>query len=314
MKSITTCSLYKIQDSVTKLTERMLSYNEITDKVSESAIEEHIQIIKKRYTFPLKVKTINTYQNGKIVFAYNKSKAPIPSYIPCYLMVDPKTKTPIAVSNVTLLSTLNQERTNLNINTRQLYTLMQTATITLGCLNNWNAITMNQNINKTGADIYSKIFTKVLDRMFAVNLDVNKTDKIKFIAAKFFLINILEKTNEGNINTVANACTSGTASLNTLLSFGQQFPKECFSSFDKFIETLSEQVDGLGELNLRNYLDNYMRMYGVSALLALEYFPAFVHMISAMIIGANLNAEHIIENLIGKIADKFMVELSIILK
>lgn len=317
MKSITACSLYKIQDEAINLTARMTSYNEVTDKVPHQAIEEHIMTIKKRYTFPLKNKTIFLYESGKINISYNADKTQVPSYIPAYLMIDPKTKTPMAICNVTLYSKLNQDRTNLNMNTRQLYALMQTGAVTLGCFNNWNAISMNQNICKMGAEIYSKIFVKVLDRMFAVNIDVNKTDKLKFKAAEFFLKNLMGKTNENNIHSIAYSCTSGSTSLNGLMQFDKEFTDykgEAYSGFDKFIEALSEKVEGLSELNLRSYLDNYMRMYGTSALMALEYFPAFVHMLSAMVIGCNLNAEHVIENLVGRSADKFLVEVSNILK
>lgn len=317
MKSITECALYQLQNRAINITERMTNYNEITDRVNAETIDDHLQIIKKRFTFPLKTKTLSLFEAGYIQVAYNESKQPIPSYVPCYLMVNPKTKQPMAVCNVTLIGNMNRERTNLTINTRQLYTVMQTGAITLGCLNNWNAVSMNQTICKLGAEIYSKIFTKVLDRMFAINLDVNKTDILKFKSAEFFLKNVLGKTNENNIHNIAYACTSGETSLNYLNQFDSIFTDSngtAYKSFENFIEALSEKVEGLGELNLRSYLDNYMRMYGVSTLFALEYFPAFTHMISSMVIGAHLNAEHVIENLVGRLADKFIVELCNIIK
>ena len=228
MKTLLNCSLYRLQEENINITSRLTSYNEVTDKLKQSQLEDHLQIIKKRYTFPLKIKTLSLFESGRIVISYNDSKQPIPSYIPAYLITDPKTKLPISVCNVTLIGNLNKEKTNLNINTRQLYTCMQTGTILLGCLNNWNAITMNQNICKLGAEIYSKLFTKVLDRMFAVNLDVNKTDVLKFKAAEFFLKNVLEKTNENNIQNIATSCTSGKTSTNYLLQFDSEFDKNVY--------------------------------------------------------------------------------------
>lgn len=314
MKSIASCSIFQEQDKSLKLVDRIKSYDVMRDTLDLKYLTDDINTIQKRYNFPLKNKVLTDLNSGNIKPIFNKDKAPIPSSLTQWLTMDTRSGKPICVFNLTLYGIMNKDKSNFNINTRQLYTLMQSSSLTLGCMHKWNSITVNQSVLKLGASMYSKLFTKVLDRIFAVNLEPMKSDKIKYIAAKFFLINMMEKPESQTVNSIAYSCCTGGTTLNTIQMFDSTFNKESFKNFSTFIEELALKIDGFSTLTLRGYIDSYMRMYSLNALLALEYFPAFVHTVTCPIIGAHLNNEQIIESLLGKDMDKFYNEISNLIK
>lgn len=161
--------------------------------------------------------------------------------------------------------------------------------------------------------MYAKMFVKVLDRMFAVNLDNIKADKLKFIAAKFYIMKLLGKSwNESAINTALTVCSNTTR--NTILNFSKELDDAAFDRLDKVIELISEVVDGCSGLTVRAYLDTWMRLYGTSTIFALEYLPLFFHTIFSVAVGAHLNSEFVLESLLGKDIDRLYNTVSSLLR
>lgn len=312
MKSITKCFLFSMQNETLELAKKMNSYEPSSDNLSPSAIVDNLNTIQKRFNYPLKNKVIDDLKKERVIPIHNKVRVQIPSCIPAYLIVHPQTKKITSIANTTLYGVMLKDGT-LQIDNRQLYAVLQTASLTLGCYENWNSLIMNQNICKQGSMMYAKMFTKVLDKMFAL-LDPIKSDKIKFITAKFFLLNVLGKADGSNVRNMAqSACTNNT-SLSTLQSFEETFQPEDFTDLSTFLKALTVNVEGFGHLTIRTFLDSFIKMYGSSSILALEYFPAFCHMIFSALLGAHLNSEYVIVGLFGKEMDKFYNDVVLVVK
>lgn len=303
-----------MQDKALNLKNIMNAYSPNLDDLDIKAVEEDLNTIKKRYNYPLKNKTIDNLDKGLIQPIFNNERSKIPSCIPSYLIVSPKTKQPTALFNLTPYGVLTKKSGEMHIDTRQLYAMAENATITLGCFKNWNALTMNQAVLKQGAMMYSKIFCKVLDKMFALNLSVIKSDKVRYYAAKFFLINIMEKPQGSTVDSIAYNCCVGGTTMATIRNDESTFPQGAYESYETFIKALSESIEGFGNLSVRNYLDSYIKMYGPSTVMALEYFPAFCFMIFSAVVGAHLNAEFVLVNLLAKDMDKFYNDVANIVK
>jgi hypothetical protein len=314
MKSLQSCTLFQIQEKGLDIGKRIMNFSPLTDSVDLNLLQEDLHTIQKRYNYPLKIKVLNDLNVGRIQLLYNKDKSPIPVYIPNFLTIDKVKGKPVCMVNLTSYGIMNKEKTRFDINTRQLYALMQSGTMALSCYEKWIQISVNQNILRLGAIMYSKLFTKVLDRMYAVNLDPTKSDKIKYVAAKFFLYNIMGKTKSSTVDSIAYSCCNGGTTLPTIQIFNDSFNENAYENLQTFIQELALKIDGMGELNLRSYIDNYMRMYDVSTLFSLEYFPAFAHMIGCVVVGAHMNRQPVIESLLEKELDKFYTELSNIIK
>ena len=313
MKSLKDSYIYKFYEPVVHIGDQIKSLDTNADFLKLEDIEENLTIIQKRFTYSLKMQVLNELTNGNLKLMFNKEKFNLPYSMPGFLYQDSKGHI-LSVVNLNLYG-IRRSRTDLfDIENRALFALMQTGYIFLYSFKNWNSINMNQTILKTGCSIYAKLFTKVLDKMYAVNLNPIKGDKIRFAAAKFFLINIMEKTSTEIVDNMAYSVTTGQTSKSVLFSFGDEFKAESFLSFDSFILELTEKVDGIRSLTIREYLNQFMKMYGSSALFALDFFPFFCHMILSSMVGAHFNSEYVIETVVGKEVEKFYNTLSSIMK
>ena len=313
MKSLKDSYIYKFYDPVVHIGDQIKSLDTSGDFLKLEDIEENLTVIQKRFNYSLKNQVLNDLTNGNLKLMYNKDKFNLPYSMPCFLYQDSKGKV-LSVINLNLYG-VRRSRTDLfDVENRALYALMQTGYIFLYSFKNWSSINMNQTILKTGCSIYSKLFTKVLDKMFAVNLNPLKGDKIRFVAAKFFLMNIMEKSSSEIVDNMAYSVTTGQTAKTTLFAFSDEFKAESFTSFDLFIMELAERVDGLRNLTIREYINQFMKMYGSSTLFALDFFPFFCHMIFSSMVGAHFNSEYVIETVVGKEAEKFYNTLSSIVK
>ena len=309
MKPIKDTFIFKMQDKAVSIKSKMITYNPSLDDISMESIDEQILTIRKRYNYPAKNVILNDL-GITIKPIFNKERITIPSYLPSYLLVNQYSSDRaggddkiIAVVNLTNYATYDKTKENLNIDAKQLFGLLQCGEILLTCLRKWNTITINQTINKLGSQIYSRMFVKILDKMYAVNYDPIKADKIKFLAAKFFLVNMLERTNTETIDNIAySSCTNNTT-RNTINQFSEDIPTTIYNSFEHIITQLPLYIDGLHGLTVRTFLDQSMRMYGTAILFAWEYFPMFIHSVASVVIGARLVRENVLEGIIGKEAD-----------
>ena len=307
MKPIKDTFLFQMQDKSISLKSKMLSYDPVLDDVSIESIDEQLTTIKRRFNYPAKNIILDDI-SIRIKPIYNKDRITIPSYLPAYIIVNPKPTSErdrvIAIVNLTNHASKAKDSDLLNIDPKQLFCLLQAGEILLTCYDNWNSITLNQNICKNGALIYSRMFIKILDKMFAVNFDPIKADKIKFVASKFFLLNLLGRTQSETIDNMAySTCTNGTL-RNTINQFNEEFNINAYKRFDYFIQQIQLSLDGLYSLTVRTFIDQSLKMYGPSVVLAWEYFPMFIHIVSSVVIGARFTNESTLEPVLGKEADR----------
>jgi len=69
-------------------------------------------------------------------------------------------------------------------------------------------------------------------------------------------------------------------------------------------------LDGLQGLNMRGFIEMWMKTYDHSTVLALEYYPFFCHMIFSAMLNAHINAEYVIEPLVSKEVGNIYTEIS----
>ena len=310
MQLIKDTFLFEFYDKAVDLRGKMLQYSPVLDNLDKKLLEDELYTISKRYNYPIKNKVISDIESGLIVPVLNKERVKLPTALPAYLYKDQDKI--VAVVNFTNYVSKTMDDT-LHGDTRQIFACLQTGTITLGCFHKWNQIVSNQEVNKLGALMYAKMFVKVLDKMFAVNLDNIKADKLKFIAARFYIEKLLGKPwSESAMNTCLTVCSNTTR--NTIISFNNELNPKAFDRLDNLIEMISERIEGCSGLTIRAFLDTFMRMYGTSAIFALEYLPLFFHAIFSVAVGAHLNSEFMIESLMGKDIERLYNAVSNIIR
>ena len=310
MQLIKDTFLFEYFDKATDLRGKMLQYSPVLDNLDKKLMEDDLHTIAKRYNYPMKNRVIADIEAGRIVPVLNKERVKLPSSMPSYLYND-QGKVVAIVNFTNYVSKTVEDK--LHGDTRQMFACLQTGSVLLGCFEKWNQIVSNQDVNKLGALMYAKMFVKVLDKMFAVNLDNIKADKLKFIAARFYVQKLLGKPwNETALNTCLTVCSHTTR--NTIINFNNELNDKDFTKLDKLIEMIAMRIDGCSGLSIRAFLDTYMRMFGTSTLFALEYLPMFFHAIFSVAVGAHLNSEFMIESLMGKDIDKLYNVVSNIIR
>ncbi|QXN67966.1 hypothetical protein FPHOBKDP_00216 [Listeria phage LPJP1] len=278
--------------------------NTSKDVLSKDVLDQNINIINRRINYPTKNKVVGLYNSGKIIPISNKSNK-----FPSYLIVFERRYNN---QRDVLVDVSRYTNAGGEIQPKTLFGLMQQAMITYELNGNWNRFTSNTELMKNSSIAYSRLGSKIFDKMFSLNLNDFKSDFVSFILSKFYLLAMAKKNYNNTIDDIAyKACFNG-SSLSLIKEMEEGFnlsEKELYKDIFTLFDNL-KKIKGLEKLQVRSYLENYVRMYGDSTVLAIDYLPAFMHMVMSSSISANLNREAIIENTLGKFSLKTFTSFS----
>jgi hypothetical protein len=266
-----------------------------TDAVSPEKLDDNIKLIARKFNYQLKPKVLSDVNNNLVIPIYNVDKIKLPKFIPGFLWGG--SGHPVAIMNLGEVATQSKDGF-LNIDNRTLYAYLQTGTIMLACHNNWNKVSMNPGITRYASLCYAKLFGRVLDKMFAINLDGQRSDMARYCIAKFFLMFQLDRPANDMTTAIACLSTYNNTTKNTLTDCDSHFSEDAYDSFDKFIDAL-KTLPGLQTLTFRGFINEWMNMYDPSSVLALEYFPFLCHMVFSAMVLARINKEAAIENTVA---------------
>jgi len=172
---------------------------------------------------------------------------------------------------------------------------------------------MNTEVLKSSMLIYTKLFSKVLDKMYGISLNKLNVDKINYCIAKFFLHYQMEKAESDTVNNMAYLACFNDSTKRTIMGCDMSFDEDSYVDFKAFIKELST-LDGLSKLNMRAFLQEWMVLYGESTIIALEYYPLFCGMIFSSMLNGHVNKEFAIESVVAKETQQLYNELARILR
>src|SRR5699024_5753276 len=96
----------------------------------------------------------------------------------------------ISIVDLRPFSNVTRNSDDIEIYPKTLFNLLQNGLILNELVTNWRSYTNNMNIVRNSAVVYSRLTGKVMDKLFAVNIDEFKSDLVSFLLAKFFLVNL----------------------------------------------------------------------------------------------------------------------------
>ena len=150
-----------------------------------------------------------------------------------------------------------------------------------------NAVFSDKNVLENLTRIYVYMFNKaVIKSKLSFGADEFKQDAAAFLIAKFFLIHVLAKQENDTLNDYAHMATKFKTSLASLLSFED--------NADIRYDTLSDFLKTIGmaffnsSINLAEFENNWVRMYGEGMVFAVEYAPYLIHYLFAAYHGSML--------------------------
>lgn len=296
MKKITDSAIFMRVVNNQGVMDGIKNINTSKDAVTLKLLSEPLGIIEKKMIGPTKSSIMEGIKSKEIVIIYNKTLA-LPKYL----------NTIVKMENNKLISTVNitsfigsyNENTGITIYPKTLYTLLQNGFITRELVTNWNKYTNKVSIIKNLSIAYSKLFIKILDKLFAINLDDFNSDLVSYLVSKFFLINMADKVDNEVISDLAYFSCNNSSSLNLIKEQELTFTSNKFDNIITLCENIRD-VRGLNSLSVRTFTENWARMYGEPSLLAIDYFPAFMSMVYGSTLGGNLYKDTIIMNIAGK--------------
>lgn len=310
LRSINETYLFKLYDKTIGLNKTMLQMVQDGVVLVEEDLIDYIAPIERRYLFPLKNETINDFKSGKVKLLYNNKNYRLPNTVPFFLvnMGD----SIVCVVNVSNFTTVNKDGLY-KIDSKILYSLMQGGTIMGKCYQKFPAIKNRVTIIKIGSQIYSSLFSKIMNKMFSLSITPAKTDIIIFLSSMFFITNMLGRDDESLIELNKKYALDNCKDSSQLLlnDFKEKFNyQEDMKDFETFINSIARNVAGLEELTVRGFTEQYVTSYGANILMGLEYLPIFIHNLASVTVGSFLNNQNYIENIVGRDIDKLIAEFS----
>lgn len=283
-----------IQDSLTE--------GEVLTQVQ---LEEQFVLIKKYVKSALKPKILSELQSGRIKLIYAPDSVMKMSSVPFVM-----TKNNGELCANVFVSSFGNRRVDgqVNVDYRKLYALMESAYMARQFVSKYDRFKNNGAILQ-GCILYANMFAKPINKKFNLHLDKTKENYLLFLAAKFYLINVVGLTNEDIIfNTAMKACKAGNPIL--LKEADLQIDIDAFKNLGTFIEALKDDTLNLGLSTLtgRGFLENYISLYGGAAVFALEMFPYFLFVINATINSMGLVNNYSLEDLVEKQGPKILTQ------
>ena len=267
--------------------------------------------INNYYKHALKQSVLNALDEGIIrpmffpkgITAINK----IPTSIPFILTQSNGVMTSIAViDNYIQTMDMGGAKPVLIIDPAKLYTLLEAAFIARGVQLNFNAVRNKTTMYKIGTSIWAHMFTRVLYRPFALNVSPDAQNKILFLAAKYFLINILQLKDSDIVFNYAVQTANG---INPILvrQVNDAFKPEDYLNISTFIQAIARNsymiLNGIEKLTVRDYIKDFITLYSNAALFSLEHLSYFLFNLVSTVNHAHINNQVQFEEALGKSND-----------
>lgn len=166
----------------------------------------------------------------------------------------------------------------------------------------------NSGLISYGTTCFAKLFSYVID-----NLRIGAVDKIRekclYLAAVYYQLNILGKDFTDSIDAKAKSISK--LSSREIEMIDVQLDNDSFKDIFHFIRTVAKVIKA-DALNLDNFVERWLWLFGSGTQFALELFPAFSTLLTNTYCGAYLNNQKTIEKILGRDMVDFSTNLFMI--
>lgn len=154
----------------------------------------------------------------------------------------------------------------------------------------------NASLTNYGTTCFAKLFAYVID-----NLRIGAVDKVRekclYLASVYYQLNILGKDFTDSIDSKAKSISK--LSAREIEMIDVQLDNDSFKDIFHFIKTVTKVIKADG-LNLDNFIERWLWLFGPGTQFATELFPAFSTLLTNAYCGAYLNNQKTIEKILGR--------------
>lgn len=263
----------------------------------EKDLPDALLMISRNFKYAMKLRVMELYKSGKLILKMSPPHIKVPTSIPFVLFKEPSGN--IRAIIFADLYTSKLKDGTYKTDAKKLYTMMEAAAVGLGYFANYRALSKNASIMSSGADIFSSMILRVLNKKFAL-IDKTKINSVLFISSKFYLISILGLDNSEQIDNYACKNIKNVNPV-TINNINTCFKTEDYANLASFIQALANNELnklGLQELTIRGFLEAFINTYDSAAALSLELFPYFCYNVFSVLNSAYINNQYVLEDMI----------------
>ena len=285
------------------------------DGVPHEQLEDSLRAISRRFErFPLKGRALDLYTNNRVFLLSNKETVHVPIVLPGWRVAGPDGSVR-ALVNVTQYTPSGGAGA---IDVRKLFGFLVFGQVLVDTYESWGKICASVKLAGAASTVYSRMMHKVVDRVTGVGMDRMRSDQVKFVFAKYFLCNMLQRPANETSDAIARGATAGTAD-NALADFevaiaqaaGVQTQKELYAlDVLKLIDAMSKSAPWMQRLTNRGFIQNAASMYDTPILLACEDASYFLAVLATHQAGAEIVKGFSFDPVYGKEGDEAIDELA----
>lgn len=298
------------QDKLKDLTQFVLN----RDAVPHADLEDGLRAISRRFErFPLKGRALDLYTNNRVHLLSNKETVQVPTLLPGWRVGSDRG--PMAYVNVTQYTPAAGAG---QMDVRTLFGFIVLGAVLVDTYESWGKISASMPLAKSGSVVYARMMHKVIDRITGIGMDRMRSDQVKFVLAKYFLIGMMGRPANETTDSIATAATAGSAN-NALVDFesalgqaaGAASQAELYGkgSLD-FIDALAKAAPWMARLTARGFVQNFSSMYGPPSLLMAEDAGYFYALMATHQAGAEIISGFSFDPVYGREGDEALDEMT----
>ena len=309
MKKLSELSIIT-DETKSSIAKKITLLNPKLDTAPKAFITEMIQQMQAREKRPLKSRLINEIESGTVIPVFSlASYGTGLVFLPVWAARNGSTIA--GVANLTNRFKVDKKG-EIAPNPKQFYNLCAAALIFKELTANPELFARNAKLVTALSRIYSRIMTKVLDKLYGVSYNELVLDQIRYIFAKFFVVACMGKA-DAAASLIALKSVK-TSSRQAVMDIDRLIPNENYKQLDTLFDSLSTAFNNLSKITLRSVIAEVVKSYGATSFLIPEFAPMLLINVMFAIWDSGINVSFAYNSVIDKDGEDVLTEVNNIIK
>lgn len=301
--------VYKTFNQANGVVDKIVKYLSSGVPLDKSYIEDQYAIIRRGAGIsPLSQKVLEAFNNGDIEIIWNNTEK-VGVAMPFIVRRKSDGKV-VSTIFINAFATIKDDSI-LVIPAKQLYGLMEGAYIALKLQTDPVKVMKNAELMMTTASVYTEMMARILNKEYALTLDKVLYDKVCYCIKRFYLECVWEYPNTGLVSNYASSDLKYIQQfdLDALDATYSKMEIKTIANLLEFIKSLSPRMS---DLNLRYYIERFIKTYHGSSILSIDYLPYVFFVITNVVMSTFLVSQTALNDIIKntKNINRFYSELA----
>lgn len=301
--------VYKTFNQANGVVDKIVKYLSSGVPLDKSYIEDQYAIIRRGAGIsPLSQKVLEAFNNGDIEIVWNNTEK-VGVAMPFIVRRKSDGKV-VSTIFINAFATIKDDSV-LVIPAKQLYGLMEGAYIALKLQTDPVKVMKNAELMMTTASVYTEMMARILNKEYALTLDKVLYDKVCYCIKRFYLECVWEYPNTGLVSNYASSDLKYIQQfdLDALDATYSKMEIKTIANLLEFVKSLSPRMS---DLNLRYYIERFIKTYHGASILSIDYLPYVFFVITNVVMTTFLVSQTALNDIIKntKNINRFYSELA----